>query len=118
MTFGPLRHLVLDLNLAVHGVDAVVTRPAPYDTPILARCMWMTPLTEDFPATTDFSRREPRRIAVFGRDDLPRLPKGTLILAPEQAGGTPVRWRTDGTDRVEADKVHVFVVRDPEIAEE
>lgn len=112
MDFGSLRALALDLNFSAHGVDAVVTRPAPDDEPVETRGIWITPLTEDAPVNAAFARREPRRILALKRSEVPTVPRGTGIQAPEKAGDDPVGWRVDGMDRIEADHQRVIVVRD------
>jgi hypothetical protein len=112
MDLGSLRALALDLNLAAHGVDVTVTRPAPDDTPIATRGIWMTWITEDVPAASDFQRREPRKVMALSRIVVPTVPRGTLIVAPppQGTGSVTQTWRVDGTERVEADHTRVFMV--------
>jgi hypothetical protein len=109
---GELRALVLETNLAEHGVDATVT-PTGSDS-IVTRGIWVTPTAEDVPSGLDFQRREPRRVMALSRDAVPRLPTGSRISAPERDGG-PVRdWRVDGIERDEADHRRVIVIEDPD----
>lgn len=117
MGFGPIRALVLDVNLAVHGLDVVVTRPAPDDTPIDTRGIWLTFLTEDVPTVADFQRRNVRRVMVLSRSAVPTIPHKTIVWAPERMGGVMQRWRSDGPERIEGDNVQVLLISDPEIAE-
>ena len=112
MDFGPLRTLVLDLNREVHGVDTTVTLPD--EDPIETRGIWLTPETVDFPASGELRRREPQRVMALGKDEVPRIVRGTIVLAPEKAGGEVLRWRVDGTFRVLADQHQVYLVPDPE----
>lgn len=110
MDLGPLRTLALEINLAAHGVSATVTRPAPDDTPVETTGIWHTAPPEDAqPYGTDFRRREPRRILALPRADLPTMPRGTTISAPETIGGTAKTWTVDGLERVEADTWRVLV---------
>lgn len=109
MDLGPLRALVLSINLEAHGVPVTVTRPAPDDEPIETRGIWLTPDTNEFPIGSDFSRREPIRILALSRLVVPTVPKGTVIDAPEKAGDTMRRWLVDGLDRREADHTRVIV---------
>jgi hypothetical protein len=104
-----LRALALDLNLSAHGVDVTVTRPAPDDTAIATRGIWLTTETVDVPAG-EFSRREPRRVMALRRANVPTVPRGTLIEAPEKSGDAVTVWRVDGIDRLEADHVRVIVL--------
>lgn len=111
MDLGSLRALALDLNLSAHGVDVTVTRPVPDDEPIEARGIWLTPTTEGLPIGSELTRREPRRVLALRRADVPTVPRGTLIVAPEKAGDEDtLEWRVDGFEHYEADHVRVIVV--------
>ena len=112
MDLGPLRALTLDLNVSAHGLPVTVTRPAPDDAPISTSGIWVSPTTEDFTSGLDVQRRAPRRVLVLTKAAVPTVPKGTLILAPETAGGRTRAWRVDGVDRVEADHHRVVIVLD------
>jgi hypothetical protein len=108
----PLRSLAFSLNLSAHGVDATVTRPAPDNTPIVTTGIWLQPLEESRPYGTDFQRREPRRVLVLPRANVPTLPRGSAVVAPETRGGTPITWRVDGFDRaVDPDYWRAIVVQ-------
>lgn len=110
MDLGPLRALTLQLNLQAHGVDVTVTRPAPDDTPITTRGIWLTTETQDMPIATDFQRRDPRRVMALSRAAVPTVPRGTEIEAPEKAGDALQTWRVDGLDSLQADHVRVVVI--------
>jgi hypothetical protein len=113
MGFGALRDLAVDLNFDfAHGVPVTVTRPAPDDDPIETHGIWIVPITESAPLG-GFGRQEPRRILALRRDQVPTVPKGTVIVGPPKADADPVGWRVDGIDRIEADHVRVIVVEDP-----
>lgn len=111
--FGDLRALVLELNLAAHGVSATVTVDG--QDPIETTGIWLTPLTEEFPASTAFQRREPRRVMALSRAEVSLVPRGTLIQAALKSGDASQRWRVEGPERIEADHVRVWVVPDPEV---
>jgi hypothetical protein len=106
-----IRSLVLEVNQLAHGVDVVVTRPAPDNDPIETRGIWLTPLTEDVPIGMDFQRREPIRVIALSRLAVPTVPRGTVIVAPEKAGDDDEEWLVDGVERVEADHSRVTVRR-------
>jgi len=110
MDLGALRALALDLNLAAHGVDMVVTLPGAAG--IETRGIWVTTIAEDMPGGGDFQRREPRRVMALSRADVATVPRGTVIYGPEKGGDEeePRYWRVDGTERVEADHTRVIVV--------
>lgn len=109
MDFGALRTLALDVNFSVHGVPATVTVEGL--DPVETRVIWMTPVSEDVPIGADYTRREPIRIAALTRLDVPNVPRGTVIVAPEKGGGEDVSWVVDGHDRQEADHNRVYVKR-------
>lgn len=92
------------------GVPAVVTRPAPNDTPIETRLIWVNRSTPDVPDGSQATRRDPRRIAALKVADVPAAPKGTRIVAPDTQDGTDRTWRVDGTDRVDVDQVRVVLL--------
>ena len=108
MDLGSLRTLAFGLNLSAHGVPATLTPPN--QPAVTTRVIWATPETQLEPPGAQFGRREPIRIAVISRSDVPSVPRGTLILAPESAGGSDQLWRVDGMERVEADHHRVIVV--------
>lgn len=113
MDLGAVRALVLDLNFSVHGVLATVTRPAPDNTPIETVGVWLPPATEGFPTGADFQRREPQRVMALRRDEVPSVPRGTLIAAPEKGGDAVQVWRVDGFERYDADHHRVLVIPEP-----
>lgn len=107
---------MLALNQSVHGVPATVTRVAPASTtPIATTVLWPSalPLQEDFAYGVDFSRKGPRRVMAISRVDVPTLPIGSAVVAPEQPGGSNVTWRVDGIERVEADTWRAIVMVAP-----
>ena len=115
MGFEALRALALDLNLTTHGVPATFTLPAPDDDPIETTGIWLTPLTDDFPVGSGFTRRDPIRVMAFSRAEVPIVKVGSRVLAPEKGGEIAKRWKVDGLDRQEADKTHVVLVPDPDL---
>jgi hypothetical protein len=114
MDIGEVRALALGINFEVHGIDATVTRPAPDDTPIDTRIIWLTVDTADVPGGP-VTRREGLRGMALRRDEAPTVPRGTEILAPANFGGDPVGWRVDSTLMVFVDHVRVGVLRAPDL---
>jgi len=90
------------------GVDAVVTVPG--GSPVAAVVIWVAPVPQDMPLGEDFSREDPRRVLAIARADVPLVPTGTVIEAPESAGGETLTWRVDGIERVEYDHVRAMVL--------
>jgi hypothetical protein len=62
------------------------------------------------PTGLDLQRHEPIRALTIRRSDVPIVPRGTRIEAPEMAGGDVREWRVDAVDHTEADHVRVLVV--------
>lgn len=114
MDLSSLRALAFDLNVSAHGVDVTVTTPDPDAEPIETRGIWATPTTELLPGGFDVQRAEPRRVLVLPSAEVPTVPRGTIILAPEHLGGDVLRWRVDGIDRIEVGQHRVVVILDPE----
>lgn len=115
MNLSELRAVVREVNFATHGVSATVTRPAPDDTAITTRVIWITPITDDGGGFgSSMQRREARRQVAIRFDDVPTVPRGTILVAASAFGGTAQRWRVEGPDRLEADHGRYIVVSDPE----
>ena len=108
-----LRALVLTKNFAVHGLPATVTRPAPDDVPIATRVIWLTTETTGQPASGDFRRQDPRRIAVLMKAEVPTVPLATRIEAAERPGIPVGRWQVDGYVDMRADQHRVVVIPAP-----
>jgi len=81
--------------LATLGVAAIVTRPAPHTTPIPTTGIWLEDRGDPQPFGTDFHLRAPRRVLAIPRADVPELPTGTTIAAPEVKGGPVKTWQRD-----------------------
>jgi hypothetical protein len=105
-TSGDLR-VPFTTALDAFSVPAVVTPPE--GTPIETRGIWVSPTTENRPGSIDLKRREPTRILALPLADVPSVPRGTAIVAPEMDGLEARRWRVEGFDRLEVDHVRVIV---------
>lgn len=113
MNLNGLRSLVREINFSTHGLDATVTRPYPDDTAIATRAIWLLPLTEDAVDGSELQRKEPRRLLALRRDEVPTVPRGTIVDVPEWGSDVGARWRVDGVDRIDPDHTRVVVVADP-----
>lgn len=113
MDLGPLRALVTRLNFQVHNsVPATVT--VPDGDPVTTRIHWFTPTTDDYPTGFDVRRADRKRLMGILTEDVPTVPRGTIVEAPEKSGGESLRWRVDATDKVEVEHVRVLVIPAPE----
>jgi hypothetical protein len=96
------------------GVPATVTRPHPDDTPITTTIVWGAWPTEDAVDGFGLQRREPRRVLSIRYDQVPTLPRGSLVDAPEVLGGVTKRWRVDMPERLDPDIGRFVVIPDPD----
>lgn len=96
------------LAMDAFGVDLVVTPPE--GIPVPTRGVWdASPPVEEQPFGTDLYRREPRRVICLPRNVLTAVPRGSVIVAPEDAAGEPKTWTTDGPALTEYDCWRVIV---------
>lgn len=101
---------MLGITQAVLGVAAAVTRPGLDFTPITTTVIWgIEPVGDGQPYGTDFHRGEPRRTLTIAKADVPTMPRGTVIIAPEVEGESAKTWVVDGIERALADQWRVFV---------
>jgi hypothetical protein len=94
--------------LAALGVDAIITPPD--EAPISAGLIWLATETVQVPIGGDYQRAEARRVACIATVDVPSLPRGTLISAPEAAGLPMSEWKVDAIDRIDFDHHRAVVV--------
>ena len=107
MDLQPLRELVRDLNFDAHGIPVTVTPPN--EAAIATRAIWLGPLDEDMPTVRDLNRREPRRIVALRLDEVPDVPRGTIIAPSETIAGVSGNWQIDGIESTERDHFRVIV---------
>ena len=107
MDLSALRALVRDVNFETHGVPATVT--VPDGEPVETRIIWLTPLDAEVPAGV-FQRQEPRRAMAIRRDDIPAVPRGSLIEVTEHLLTEIPIWVVDGMEATRYDH-HRVVVR-------
>jgi len=112
MPSGSLRALMFTVNLAAHGVPAVITRPAPDETPVTTRGIWLPSLTDEQRVGGDAQAANPRKVFVIPRDTTftSRPPRGTLISAPDETGTDARLWRVDGLERSESDQWRLILL--------
>jgi hypothetical protein len=108
MNLAPLRSLVREVNFGAHGVDAMVTIPD--GAPVSTKIIWLTPVTEQRPAGSEFGRSEAIRSMAIRRDVLPAVPRGSTIAVTEHLLSSPTMWTVDGMEAVFSDHQRVIVV--------
>ena len=108
MGFGTLRERVVSRSFALFGVPITVTLPD--SEPIATRGIWLTPETEEVPFGASYQRREPKRVMALKKSDVPTVPRGTQIVAPEKDGDEMKRWRVDSFELAEPEHHRVVLV--------
>jgi hypothetical protein len=98
-----LRTLASSISFDTHGVPAEILT-------VSTRVVWLSPTSAEVPAGAGFQRAELRRTMAVPLADVPALPRGTIVRAPESTGGTVKAWRVDSTDGVTATHTRVVVV--------
>jgi hypothetical protein len=114
-----LQALVRDINFGVLGVAVTVTRPWPDDVPIATKGIWLTPglahpALDPLPGDQAIRRRERLRVIAIPVSDVPTLPTGSRIDAPDVEGATPAAWRVDALDYADGWHRRVIVVAETE----
>ena len=89
------------------SVPAVVTLS--YTSPVTTRGIWVTPITEDVPIG-EFQRLELKRIMALSKTDIPKIPIGTEIVAPEISGGPTKIWKVDALELADDERNRVVLV--------
>lgn len=98
------------------SVPAVVTLS--YTSPVTTRGIWVTPITEDVPigagsgrrSVGEFQRLELKRIMALSKTDIPKIPIGTEIVAPEISGGPTKIWKVDALELADDEHNRVVLV--------
>ena|SRR5690348_16540269 len=90
------------------GVPATVT--APGGSPIATTVVWTSAPPELAPMDEAFQRVDARRLLSLRRDQVPNVPRGTAIVAPELKDGPDRTWLVDGFARIDAEELRVIVL--------
>jgi hypothetical protein len=102
------RALVRDVTFDAFPIPAIVTPPG--ESPITTTAVWLPSLVEDMPVGRDFNRREPRRVMALRRDEVPDVPRGTVIVAVGEIGGDARNWQIDSIESTEPGHHRVIVI--------
>ena len=102
----------VDAVLSAFGLEGTVT---PKDGAAIegVSVVWEPVLSEDVPGGMTAHRRESIKRLAVARTEVPLLPRGSFIEAPEVEGGTVKRWRVDAPDSIDPEWIHVIVVEVP-----
>jgi hypothetical protein len=93
--------------LAAFGVGATVTLPG--GSPIATTVIWLSPVAVDTPGVIH-PTNVPQPALALSRADVPNVPRGTLVEAPERAGGIVRSWIVEAVLGMTADEVRVIVI--------
>lgn len=90
------------------GLLATVTPPGGPSVETVV--VWQPPRSEEHPGGGEYRRAEARRVLAVARDDVPEIPRGTVIEVPERAGAAATAWRVDSMADVDSDHHRVVVL--------
>ena len=81
------------LGLAMDAFSVPIVVTLPYENPVTKRGAWVPPTPEAF--GDEIQRVELRRIMAVMKSEVPALPTGTLIDAPEFKDSAIKTWKVD-----------------------
>lgn len=108
MDVGGLRASVREIQFAVHGVPATVTIPD--GDPVETRIIWYSTGQDPTPGGSQLQYQDQRRGMALRRDDVPEIPRGTVVEVTEPNREEPISWRVDSIEGIYPEHVRVLVV--------
>ena len=90
------------------GTAATVTVPGGVED-ISAICIWVPPVSTEYPAS-EYRRVEPVRVIAVGADEVALIPHGTIFRIIPVEGGSVAAFKADEVARVDSDHYRVVVV--------
>ena len=93
--------------LTAFGVGASITVPG--GDPVTTTVVWSAVETVAV-RVGEHERAEARRMVSIPLADVPSVPRGTLISAPEVNGETARSWKVDAIERIDVDHIRALVV--------
>lgn len=113
MDLGPVRQLALDAVFSAHGVPAKVTRPDLQ--PITTRVLWVPDNTgfsgwgANDETNLEITRAVGRRVMALRISEVPSVPVGTIVVAPEAQGKDDITWRVSEIRHLDSELSRVLV---------
>ena len=101
-----------DLAAIWDAFSVAATVTPPHEAPVETDIVWLTPFNDVQPGELEGGVRDPIRLIAIRRSDVPLVPVGTVIVAPELGGGSAKRWRVDAMETEDVEFVRVIVVED------
>ena len=99
----------VDEYFSAFGLPATVTRPN-LDPITGTAIVWISPLTISSPEGAALQGASPQRLLVVRRDQVPTLPGGTVIEAPEAETGELLEWKVDSVVAIELELIRALVL--------
>lgn len=110
MDLSSMEALVRDVNFDTFGIVVTVTPLG--GSSITTQGKWCTPEFDERPVGKDYNRRDPRRVMALRIDEVPDIPRGSLIVASEFDGEDAKNWKVDGIEKTERDHIRVILVEE------
>ena len=98
----------LSLAMDAFSVPAVVTLKS--ENPVTTRGVWLSPEAVGFDVGDEYQGRAPKRIMAIGKSDVPTIPRGTKIVAPEESGEATKTWEVQESARVQNDQHNIVLI--------
>ena len=98
----------LTLALDAFSVPAVVTLKS--ENPVTTRGVWLSPEAVGFDVGDEYQGRAPKRIMAIAKADVPTIPRGTTIVAPEESGEATKTWEVQESALVQHDQHNVVLI--------
>ncbi len=99
----------LSLAMDAFSVSAVVT--VKFQNPVNTRGIWLPPEFAGFDIGDEYHGRAPKRIMSISKADVPTIPRGTTIVAPEAAGEDAKTWEVEESALVQNDQHDVVLIQ-------
>lgn len=93
------------------GASASVLLPGA-GSPVVTTAFWVSETSQENPLTPGvFTREEIRRTIVLSAEDVPDVPRGTIITFPPYDGQPDVDWKVEEATRVAFDHHRCVVIQ-------
>ncbi len=108
MDLSSMEALVRDIDFDTLGIPVTVTPLG--GSSITTQGIWSPSIFDEPPVGKDYNRREPRRVMALRIDEVPDIPRGSLIVASEFDGEDAKNWKVDGVEKTDRDHIRVILV--------
>lgn len=105
-----LREQVTDAAFSLLEIVQATVTPAGGSAIEGVALLWLGTEDQERPAGMALQRTTRRRMGSVRLSEVPTLPAGSTLVAPELPGGADVTWKVDGPTHIEADHIRFLVV--------